>query len=46
MKMDVTLFRQTLLLSQMLFKEWLADGEMRKHTFDAKRAIVALKWNG
>ncbi|EEM45732.1 DNA polymerase I [Bacillus thuringiensis serovar pakistani str. T13001] len=28
------------------FKEWLADGEMRKHTFDAKRAIVALKWNG
>lgn len=19
---------------------------MRKHTFDAKRAIVALKWNG
>ena len=28
------------------FKEWLADGEMRKYTFDAKRAIVALKWNG
>ncbi|MFD3445345.1 DNA polymerase I [Microbacteriaceae bacterium 4G12] len=28
------------------FKAWLADETMMKSTFDAKRAIVALKWKG
>ncbi|WP_416827682.1 DNA polymerase I [Ectobacillus polymachus] len=28
------------------FCEWLADESMTKFTFDAKRAIVALKWMG
>ncbi|MCP8967422.1 DNA polymerase I [Ectobacillus ponti] len=28
------------------FKSWLADEETKKATFDAKRAIVALKWKG
>lgn len=28
------------------FKAWLADENIAKSTFDAKRAIVALKWKG
>ncbi|WIY60570.1 DNA polymerase I [Bacillus arachidis] len=33
-------------LKSEAFMKWLADDEMKKYTFDAKRAIVALKWKG
>ncbi|PEB51342.1 DNA polymerase I [Bacillus pseudomycoides] len=33
-------------LQSEAFTKWLANDEMRKYTFDAKRAIVALKWKG
>ncbi|WP_027410190.1 DNA polymerase I [Anoxybacillus tepidamans] len=33
-------------LSSSLFRQWLEDGEKKKSVFDAKRAIVALKWQG
>lgn len=35
-----------LALQSHAFCEWLADESMTKFTFDAKRAIVALKWMG
>lgn len=33
-------------LQSEAFTNWLANEEMKKYTFDAKRAIVALKWKG
>lgn len=33
-------------LESEAFTAWLADEEMKKYTFDAKGAIVALKWKG
>ncbi|QPA30338.1 DNA polymerase I [Thermaerobacillus caldiproteolyticus] len=33
-------------LSSSLFKHWLEDETKKKSVFDAKRAIVALKWQG
>lgn len=33
-------------LSSSLFKQWLEDERKKKSVFDAKRAIVALKWRG
>lgn len=33
-------------LASSVFKTWLEDEQCKKSVFDAKRAIVALKWNG
>lgn len=33
-------------LSSATFKQWLEDDKMKKSVFDAKRAIVALRWKG
>lgn len=33
-------------LASSRFKRWLEDEQCKKSVFDAKRAIVALKWNG
>jgi DNA polymerase-1 len=33
-------------LKSATFKQWLEDEECRKSVFDAKRAIVSLKWHG
>jgi len=37
--------RETALASET-FKQWLEDEQVQKSIFDAKRAIVALKWHG
>ena len=33
-------------LSSQQFKDWAKDPNMKKSVFDAKRAVVALKWRG
>lgn len=33
-------------LASSVFKTWLEDEQCKKSVFDAKRVIVALKWNG
>ncbi|WP_379965503.1 DNA polymerase I [Ectobacillus sp. sgz5001026] len=35
-----------LALQSEVFRNWLADEDMKKYTFDVKRATVALKWKG